>query len=533
MGRKSKKNKQKQKVNFGFALHDPMQESDHDSREREGNDAPHDAPDRVTLSEVRIVPDSEKLPEAYYLPEVHEEPKAHNVSELVELTDLPTESDASEVPDKPKVARVHNVHESVELTDLMSEIHAYESSDKPESARVRAPAPPSPQDEDTQSAEDLIFQPVPTRQGTARHSAIFPATTPRASQSNESDAGAAEPAPREASPSSESSDIPEFRFISPESDNRRLPQKKEKHMSMNSNAISGKVALFAILGILVLILLFSSFYSINEGERGVLLTNGRLTEVVPSGLHFKLPFFQSVSAVSTRTVTIEGQVLSMYSFDQQIAELSVSVTFHIDPEQVKDMYTRYGTIQQVFINGIQPRVHEISKTVFGQYTAARAIQERGKLNNDMNIEIKKALADIPAVIENIQIENVDFSDTYERAVEEAARAKADIERAKSELARVEQEAQQKVKNADAEAAATKARADAEAYSIKVQGQAKADANAYQIRVQGEAEAEAIRLRAEALSKNPQFIQLIQAQKWNGVLPTTMVPGSTLPFIDVK
>ena len=132
--------------------------------------------------------------------------------------------------------------------------------------------------------------------------------------------------------------------------------------------------------------------------------------------------------------------------------------------------------------------------------------------------IKRELSGVPAIIENIQIENVDFSETYERAVEQAAKAKADVERAKSELARVEQEAQQKVKNAEAEAAATKARAEADAYSIKIQG---------------EAEAEVIRQRGQALKDNPAMIELIKAERWDGKLPQTIVPGSTMPFMEIK
>lgn len=289
----------------------------------------------------------------------------------------------------------------------------------------------------------------------------------------------------------------------------------------NANSLS-PVATLTIAGILVaivlvLILFFGSYYTIDEGERGVLLTNGKIESVEGAGLHFKIPLFQSVEKISTRTQTLSGQILSMYSYDQQIAELAISVTFHIAPEQVEDVYKRYG-VNGIFVNGVLPRINEVSKTVFGQFTAARAIQERDKLNDDMNREIKLALQDVPIVIENIQIENLDFSDTYERAVEQAAKAKADVERAKSELARVEQEAQQKVKNAEAEAAATKATADAAAYSIKVQG---------------EAEANAIRERGEALRQNPDVIKLTTAERWNGVLPTSMIPGSSVPFIELK
>jgi hypothetical protein len=52
-------------------------------------------------------------------------------------------------------------------------------------------------------------------------------------------------------------------------------------------------------------------------------------------------------------------------------------------------------------------------------------------------------------------------------------------------------------------------------------------------LQGDAEAHSINARGRALAQNPALVELIQAEKWNGVLPTTMVPGQTVPFINVK
>jgi hypothetical protein len=39
--------------------------------------------------------------------------------------------------------------------------------------------------------------------------------------------------------------------------------------------------------------------------------------------------------------------------------------------------------------------------------------------------------------------------------------------------------------------------------------------------------------AKALGTNPNLVTLVQAERWNGVLPTTMVPGSAVPFVSVK
>ncbi len=62
-------------------------------------------------------------------------------------------------------------------------------------------------------------------------------------------------------------------------------------------------------------------------------------------------------------------------------------------------------------------------------------------------------------------------------------------------------------------------------------QAKADALATELR--GKAEAEAIKARAQALASNQNLVELTKAERWNGVLPTTVLPNGALPFIDIK
>jgi uncharacterized membrane protein YqiK len=63
----------------------------------------------------------------------------------------------------------------------------------------------------------------------------------------------------------------------------------------------------------------------------------------------------------------------------------------------------------------------------------------------------------------------------------------------------------------------------------VQAQAEADA----LKLAGEAQAAAIRARGEALRDNPDLVALNAVEKWNGVLPTTMPPGSAVPFIELS
>jgi regulator of protease activity HflC (stomatin/prohibitin superfamily) len=273
-----------------------------------------------------------------------------------------------------------------------------------------------------------------------------------------------------------------------------------------------------IVGLTALSLFFGSWYRVDEGERGVVLTTGAFSEIANPGLQFKFPFFQTVRFVSVRNENVRYEKVAAYSFDQQVAEMALSVNFQIDPNDVESIYRQYGSTENAVSRVLNPRVYEQVKNVFGQYTAQRAIQERGNMNGEIQKSLQEAVAGSGITVLSVQVENIDYTDAYEQAVEAAARAKADIERSKSELLRVEQEAQQKVKQAEAEAEAKKLQADADAYATAAAGKATA---------------EAIRARGSALRDNPQLISLVSAERWNGVLPTTMVPGSTVPFINMN
>jgi regulator of protease activity HflC (stomatin/prohibitin superfamily) len=74
-----------------------------------------------------------------------------------------------------------------------------------------------------------------------------------------------------------------------------------------------------------------------------------------------------------------------------------------------------------------------------------------------------------------------------------------------------------VTQASAKANAVRAEAQANADATRPNGEAQAS----NIRITGDAEAAAIQARAKALGTNPNLLTLVQAERWNGVLPTTM------------
>ncbi len=280
-----------------------------------------------------------------------------------------------------------------------------------------------------------------------------------------------------------------------------------------------------ILGIVVVLSLLMarlSFYTVEEGQRGVILTFSQVSGIAQPGPHFKVPFVDSVRHLNVRTQIIDWSgptVMNTYSRDQQPAELSVRLTYSIrlDDEAIEELYTRYGTVENYAQAVIRPRAEEQTKTTFGQFNAVTAVQARADLNNQVETAIRNAVTG-PGVIEGVEIHNIDFSEAYEQSIEARMQAEVEVQRVNQNLERERTTAQIRVVQAQAEADA-----------VRLQGEAEAAA----IRARGEAEAAVILARGEALREGEaNLVALIAVEKWNGVLPTTMPPDSTVPFIEL-
>jgi hypothetical protein len=101
-----------------------------------------------------------------------------------------------------------------------------------------------------------------------------------------------------------------------------------------------------------------------------------------------------------------------------------------------------------------------------------------------------------------------------------------VDRLRQNLAREKVQADIKVTQAQAGADSMLAQARAQAEATRVQ----ATADAERIELRGNAEAKAIHARGQALSANPALVTLVQAERWDGKLPTTMVPGGAVPML---
>lgn len=277
----------------------------------------------------------------------------------------------------------------------------------------------------------------------------------------------------------------------------------------------------------VLTLLFGSWFTVDEGVRAVITTNGKITRVEGPGLHFKLPLLQARHVLDLRQRVIKWQDdgqhitgdhanMEAYSFDQQPAEFKVSVNYRIPEGDVEKVYRVYQTVENLADRVIARRVPTIIKTQFGQFTAVSAIQERERLNRTVTEAVQQQI-DGPVIIDSVQIEDITFSDAFEQAIENRMLAQVEVEKRNQEL---------RTKEIDAQITVVSAQAQADSQLAVAKAQAEA------ITLRGEAEARAIEARGKALADNPLLVKLTAAERWDGILPKTMLPGDVVPMLSL-
>lgn len=278
--------------------------------------------------------------------------------------------------------------------------------------------------------------------------------------------------------------------------------------------LGGLLSLPLIVIAAVVIVVWMSYTPIDQGEVGVKLRWGEAVSTLKPGFNIVIPFMESVVILKTRTQKRTYEPVNAYSKDIQAANNRISVNYSVDAGKAIEVYSRYGADFANII--IDPVIQKRFKEIFGKYDAREIVNLRDKLGVEVENNIRGNMPE-GIVIEGVQIENIDFSDEYEHAIEGAAQAEAAVRKAHQELEQ---------KKVDAEKVVVQATADATARVTA----AKAEADA--IRLRGEAEAAALQAKAASLRDNPGYVALTAAEKWDGKLPTTFVPGSSVPFVTI-
>ncbi|SFL49465.1 Regulator of protease activity HflC, stomatin/prohibitin superfamily [Paenibacillus sp. 1_12] len=267
--------------------------------------------------------------------------------------------------------------------------------------------------------------------------------------------------------------------------------KKNSNKPINAN----KIVAWGAGIFLVVILVFNSFASVEYGHLGLYKTFGKLNDdILSPGIHMKMPFIQTVIQINTQITKVETDT-SASSKDLQPVSTHVAVNYSVNKAAIFNLMNNIGGSFDTVI--ISPAIQEIIKEVTAKYPAEDLITKRDLVAGEVSDLLSKRLARYDLVINDINIVNFKFSDSFNQSIEAKQVAQQQALKAENDLKRIEIEAKQKISQAGAEAES---------------------------------------LRLKRLEITPDLINLKQIEiqekaleKWDGKLPT--VTGGAMPFID--
>lgn len=267
-----------------------------------------------------------------------------------------------------------------------------------------------------------------------------------------------------------------------------------------------RVVLVAIIALVIIGVVVSASVKIVEaGTRGVLLHWSAVDLTQPpldEGLHFVVPFADEVVNIEVRTLKYDKSSTSA-SKDLQTVRTTVTVNYHPEKESVHYLYKDLGLDYENRV--IQPAIEETVKQVTANYNAEELITKRPLVKADIQAEITVRLNEFNLATEVISITDFEFSPLFAQAIEAKVEAEQKAQKAENDLIRIQVEAEQ------------------------VEAEAIGSANANIARAEGEAEA--IRVINQALSENPNYLEWLKTQAWDGRLPLVVGDGGT-PFIQI-
>lgn len=242
----------------------------------------------------------------------------------------------------------------------------------------------------------------------------------------------------------------------------------------------------------VVIFILSGFYSVSSTQRGVIATFGKINpNVVEAGLHIKIPFVQTIHKMSIQTVKLEENAPS-YTKDIQTADVRYVLNFDPVPENMALLYSNVGNNYIAKI--ITPVIEGVLKDVIGGYNAADIVGNRDEVRKSVERELDAQLPGDYVRNVRFQMVNIEYDDAFEQSIVDKQVAEQKALTAKNNTIRIQEEANQKI-------------------------------------ITAEADAKAMQIKASALTANPKLTQYEAVQKWDGKLPQYML-GNAVPFIDI-
>lgn len=204
----------------------------------------------------------------------------------------------------------------------------------------------------------------------------------------------------------------------------------------------------------LLICLFGCFTTIKTGEIGVKTRFGKIVGTTANeGIIWKSPI-DKVNKINIKVQKYENDnALDTSTKDMQVVNnIKVAINYQIDGTKAVALYKTVGKKYEQIV--LEPAIQETVKGVISKYTSEELVTKRSEISLNINATLNEKLSQYGIKSVAVSINNFDFSEAYNQAIEKKAVAEQEVQTSKNQL--------------------EKAKIDAETKKVKAQGDAEAN-----------------------------------------------------------
>ena len=297
-------------------------------------------------------------------------------------------------------------------------------------------------------------------------------------------------------------------------------EEKNNELSNQKPKLLKSILLYCLGGVLLLAFIFVpfSFHQVNTGEIAVVKVWGKAEYTKSEGTHFDFWLGKRYQKYDTKVRQTECSTMA-YSQDAQTMDVKLTVQYRIQVENVMKINKEFGSLEMLE-SRIKSIVEDKTKATMSLLQAMKIIEQREMISAEVIQNISEESDKYYVEIVNVLITNIDFSDAFEKAVEDKMIAEQDQLKAKYEKEKAIIQAEQALEVAKKEAEAQLEVAKKEAESTEVRA---------------EAEANALKIVEDAWKSIDPEVRAVMLQEmainnWTGELPNTMVGTEFLEWL---
>jgi modulator of FtsH protease HflC len=237
---------------------------------------------------------------------------------------------------------------------------------------------------------------------------------------------------------------------------------------------SRQMLTFVLIGF-VLLTALNSVFTVDQRQRALLFQLGQIVGTdFAAGVHFKVPFFQSVRTFDGRMLTLDNQTENFLTLEKKNVKVDFFVKWKI--ADTATYYRATGGDESVAMDRLAASINRGLRDQFASHTIQQALSSaRGEVTKALEPIVKEMVTALGITIVDVRVKRIDFPDdvrekVYDRMRAERTRVAAEwrakgAEEAEKIRATADQKATVMVATAYGEAERTRGEGDAKAAEI--------------------------------------------------------------------